>query len=573
MKKFLLGVLIGVLFSGLALLVVFVLLVKLAARPPEVADNSVLVLKLRGPIPETPPVQIPLPLFERMAPTTVRDYWELLRKAAADSRIRAVVVMPQGTQAGWGKLQEIRDDLTVFKKSGKPVYAYLGGSGTRDYYVAAAADRVIMPPEDYLDLKGLRAEVLFLKDTLDKIGVKFEFEHAGKYKDAPDMFTRDSMSPETREVLNSLLDDLYGQLTDAIATGRKKTPDQVRSIIDQGPFLGPQAVAAGLVDELLYQDQMFDEIERRLKMPDLNRVSEYDYLKVPPESVGVETGRHIAFLTAEGDIIRGGDTLFPNNEVISSSAMGPLLRRIREDRSIKGVILRIDSPGGDGFASDEIWREMTLLSKAKPLVISMSDMAASGGYYIAMTGDPIIAYPGTYTGSIGVFFGKADLRGLYEKLGMRKQILMRGRFADIDSDYAPLSEAARAKLREGVDAFYADFLRRVADGRKKTVAQIEPVAQGRVWLGSQAKANGLIDGFGGIDRAIELLKQKAGIPRTEQVKLISYPPQRTLWEQLFGRPGEALTNAPQLAFLKRFATYTWMHGGMLKVVPYTIEVK
>lgn len=573
MKKFLLGVLIGFLFSGLALVIFFFAVLRMSTLPPSIPDASILVLSLAGSVPESPPVEIPLPVFRRMSPPTVRDHWELLRKAAADPRIRAVVFMPQGVEAGWGKLQEIRGDLLAFKKSGKPLYACLRAPSTREYYLATAADRIYMAPEDYLDLKGLRAELTFFKKTLDKLGVQVEVEHVGKYKDAPDMFTRSSMSPETREAMNSILDELFSQLTGAIAEARKKSPEQIRAIIDQGPFLSQQAVAAGLVDALLYQDQVFAELQQKLKLPAIRKVPQSDYLSVPPESVGVETGRRVAFVVAEGDIIRGGDALFQADDFVSSAGMTGMLRRVGDDRGIRGVIVRIDSPGGDGFASDEIWREMVLLSKKKPLVISMSDTAASGGYYIAMTGDPLIAYPGTFTGSIGVFYGKVHLRSLYDKLGIQKEILSRGRFADIDSDYTPLSDAAREKLQHAIGVFYASFVRHVAEGRKRPVAQIEPVAQGRVWLGAQAKANGLIDATGGIDRAIELLKQKAGIPRDEQVKLVSYPPRRTIWDQLFGRPAGAFTVPPPLAFLKRFATRTWIKGGVLKLMPYSIEVK
>lgn len=576
MKKFLLGVLIGFVFFGLALVVFFFALVRFSSRPPSIPSGSVLVYKLEGPVPEKPQIEIPIPFFERMSPPTVRDHWETLRKAAADSRIRAILFMPRGVGAGWAKLEEIRSDLEAFKKSGKPVYAYLRAPGAREYYLATAADRIYMAPEDMLDLKGLRAELTYLKGTLDKIGVKIEIEHAGKYKDAGDTFTRTSASPETKEVMNSILDSLYGQLVSGIGAARKKLPDEVRGIIDQGPFSSRQAHELGLVDALEYQDQVTAELKDRLKVGDLHKVALRDYLKIPPESVGMGGGRRIALLVAEGDIIRGdSDSAFGGEGFITSSGMTKLLNQVGSDSSIRGVIVRIDSPGGDGFASDEIWREMGLLSKKKPLVISMSDLAASGGYYIAMTGDPILAYPGTLTGSIGVFYGKADLHGLYDKIGLQKEILTRGRFADIDSDYVPLSDAARKKLQGSIDEFYKSFVGRVAQGRHRGYDQVEPLAQGRVWLGSQAKTNGLIDQFGGLDKAIEMVKQKAGIPAGERVRLVAYPPRRSIFEQLFSQSAAAATGpeAQILSLLRRFSTRTWIEGGMLKMMPYTIEVK
>jgi protease IV len=332
----------------------------------------------------------------------------------------------------------------------------------------------------------------------------------------------------------------------------------------------------GLVDGLKYEDQVLGELRDRLKVAgDLPKVSLREYLRISPESVGVETGRRVALVVAEGDIIRGdSDSPFGSEGFVSATGMTRLLQRVGSDSGIRGVIVRIDSPGGDGFASDEIWREMVLLAKKKPLVISMSDLAASGGYYMAMTGDPILAYPGTFTGSIGVFYGKADLRGLYDKLGVQKEILSRGRFADIDSDYTPLSDAARKKLQGSIEDFYKGFVEVVAKGRKRSYSQIDSVAQGRVWIGNQAKANGLIDQIGGLDRAIDLVKLRAGIPVSENVRLVAYPPRRSILDQLLTRqPATALPESHLFSFLRRFSTRTWMQGGMLKMMPYTIEVK
>jgi protease IV len=575
MKKFLLGMLVGFVFFGLAAIIFLVAMVRLSSRPATISSGSVLVYKLEGSAPESPQLEIPLPFFENRSPLTVRDHWETLRKAAADPRIRAILFMPQSVDAGWAKLEEIRSDLEAFKKSGKPVYAYLRTPRARDYYVATAADRIFMAPEDFLDVKGLRAELTYLKGTLDKLGVQIEIEHVGKYKDAGDMFTRKSASPETLQVMNSVLDDLYGQIVGRFATARKKSPDQIRAIIDQGPFTSKQALAAGLIDALRYEDQALGDLQGVLKVKDFPKVSARDYLRIPPESVGVETGSRVALLVAEGDIIRGdSDSPLGGDGFVTSTGMTKLLQRVGSDSLIRGVIVRIDSPGGDGFASDEIWREMVLLSKKKPLVISMSDMAASGGYYMAMTGDPILAYPGTFTGSIGVFYGKADLHGLYDKLGVQKEILMRGKFADIDSDYVPLSDTARKKLQSSIGEFYQTFVDRVAKGRHCEASQVEPIAQGRVWLGSQAKANGLIDQFGGLDKAIDVLRQKAGIAANDKVRLVAYPPRRNIFDEFFSRQASAsMPESKLLSLFRRFSTRTWREGGILKMMPYTIEIK
>jgi len=570
MAKFLIGVLTGIILTGLILLIGIFAIARMREKPPTVADGSTLMLELEGEIPEKAPVEFPIPFLEQRTPPTVTDVWAVLRKATADSRIKAIVFEPRDLAIGWGKLEEIRADLENFRKAGKPIYAYLKTPGTREYYLATAATQIYMDPEDELNLKGMRFELMYFKKTLDKLGVQIEIEHAGKYKDFGDMFTRANMSPETKEVLTSILDDLYGNLVRRIGEARKKTPEQVRATIDQGPFLSPHAREQGLVDGLLYEDQMYGEV--KAKVGDLKKISLRDYLKVPP--AGPEGKQRIALVTAQGDISRGdsGSDISGDNG-IESEGFDKLLQRVGNDGGVKGVIVRVDSPGGEVFASDAIWREMNLLSKKKPMVISMSDTAASGGYYIAMTGDPVVAYPGTFTGSIGVVFGKANLHGLYDKLGVSKDLLTRGRYSDIDSDYEPLSADGRAKLRQAIDEDYQSFVTKVAAARRRKFDEIEPISQGRVWLGSQAKANGLVDELGGLDRALDLVKEKAKIPKSERVMLVTYPPKRSIFDLLFGQPPEEALESRLGGVLKLSQLRLWARGGMMRLMPYTIDVR
>jgi protease-4 len=375
-------------------------------------------------------------------------------------------------------------------------------------------------------------------------------------------------------VLNSIIDDLYDHMVQRIAAARKKTVEQIRATIDQGPFLSPQARDQGLVDGLLYEDQMYDEVKARLKAGDLKKVSLRDYLRIPAASAGLEGKQRVALITGEGGISRGdGGSDFSGDNGIESESFDKLLRRVGNDGGVKGVIIRIDSPGGEVFASDAIWREMNLLSKKKPMVISMSDVAASGGYYIAMTGDPVVAYPGTFTGSIGVVFGKANLHGLYDKLGVTKDLLSRGRFATIDSDYQPLSPEGREKLRSDIDENYRSFVTKVAAARRRKFDAVEPLAQGRVWLGSQAKANGLIDELGGLDRALEIVKERAKIPKAERVTLVTYPLKRSVFDVLFGQSPEGAMESRLGGVLKRWQLRLWSRGGMMRLMPYTIDVR
>jgi protease-4 len=580
MVKFLIGLVTGVALVFLTIILLFFAALRLREKPPQIADNSVLVLRLEGEIPEKPPVELPSFLSGDRAPVTVSSVWMSLKKAAADSHIKAIALEPEGITAGWAKLEELRLDIEQFRKSGKPVFAYLRTPSAREYYLATAADRIYLGPADQMYVKGLRAEIMYFKKSLDKLGVEIEVEHAGKYKDFGDMFSRTDMSPETREVMNSVVDDLYGNLVDRIAAGRKKTPDEVRAIIDRGPFTASQALNAGLVDELRFPDQMWGELKDRLKSGEPVKVALDKYTKVPLEAVGLEGKSRIALVIGEGDIVRGSASDDGSAESgLTSYGFVKILRQVGSDSLIKAVIVRIDSPGGEVVASDEMWREMNLLSKKKPTVISMSDAAASGGYYMAMTGDPIVAYPGTLTGSIGVVFGKPNLHGLYDKLGVTKEAIQRGTHAGIDSDYRPLAPDERQMLRAGIDESYKDFVTKVADARHRRFDQIEPLAQGRVWMGDQAKANGLVDYVGGLDTALDVAKRKANIPASERVTLATYPGRRNFLDillrksQMDGDLETAMLETKLAQVFGRMPFRAWLKGGYLRIMPYWVDVR
>jgi protease-4 len=573
MKKFALGFVIGILFTGLVLLIIGAAAMRFGTdRPPVVADGSTLVLHLEGELPEQPQVTLPIPFLEDQQPMTVVETWQLLRKAAADSRIKALVLEPRELNVGWAKLEELRGSILAFKKTGKPVYAYLRGAGTKEYYVATAADRVFMSPEDELDVKGLRAELMFVKGTLDKLGVGLEFEHVGKYKDAPDMYTRTTPTPETLEVENQILDQYFGDIVAVIAEGRKKQPEAVKTLIDDGPFVGKSALDGGLVDDLAFEDEMYSKLKDAAKLESIKKIGERDYSKI--EVAGVDGKTKIAFIVGQGEITRGDTNDSMGNDGITATGLVKLMRQVKDDATIKGVILRIDSPGGDGIASDDILHEAKLLSAKKPTVISMSDLAASGGYFIAMTGDPVVAYPNTLTGSIGVFFGKVNLKGLFDKVGIATQTLKRGRFSDIDSNTAPLNDEQRAKLRREIETFYKGFVDRVAAGRKQPYDKMEPLAQGRVWLGAQAKQNGLVDELGGLDRAIEMVRDRAKISSSEKIVLVTYPPKRTVWDVLFKSSDATSQMESRLRpFIGKLPLRALAHGGILRLMPFTIDVK
>lgn len=571
MKKFLLGILTGLVLAGMTSVVLVFSAMRLGERRPSIPDGATLVLRLDGEVPEKQPVQIPLPFLGSDDTVTVLDAWRGLRAAAKDSRIKALILETSRIGAGWAKMEELRGGLQAFKQSGKPLIAVVRAPKSREYYLASTADKIYMSPEDLFDVKGLRAEVMYLKNALNKIGVEIEIEHRGKYKDAGDMFSQTSMSPESREVIDSILDGVYGTFLDAAAKGRKKSVEEMRALVDAGPYTARQAAAKGLIDGLRYEDQVNGDLTTQLKQSSLKKVSFNEYIRAIG---GDRTQRkRIAFVVGSGTIARGeGSDAMASDEAFTSGAFIKMLRRVSADNGISGVIVRVDSPGGDAIASDEMLREVRLLSKKKPTVISFSDTAASGGYYISMTGDPIVSYSTTVTGSVGVIYGKVNLRGLYDKIGVQKEIIVRGSNAAIDSDYVPMTPAARAKLREGIDEIYNEFVSRVAEGRKKKAEQIEPLAQGRAWLGAQAKANGLVDELGGLDKSIEMVKAKAGIKPEEKVDLVPYPGKRSILDQYLRSTADNTVEA-KIRELLGFDYKAFARGGMMKIMPYTLTLQ
>jgi protease-4 len=570
MKKFLLGIFVGLVFSFLAGIVVVFSAIRFSETRPSIPDGGTLILRLDGGIPEKPAVSLPFP-FQTTEPLTVAEIWSGLRRAASDSRIKAVIVEIGHMDAGWAKAQQIREDIVRFRKSGKPVYAFVKAPRLREYYVASAAEKIYAIPEDLVDIKGVRVELLYFKNTLDKLGVKARVQHVGQYKDAGDTLTETRMSPSTRESLSLVLDGIYGHAVQTIATARKKSPDQMQAIVDEGPFTAKQAHGKGLLDGLRYQDQVYGELKGRLKSGELKRIAFRSYLRgLSPER---DARKRVALITGAGTILRGsGSDFMGTDEGFTSGAFIRMLRQVREDANISGVVMRIDSPGGDAFASDEILREVRLLRDKKPLVISMSDAAASGGYYVSMTGDPIVAYPTTLTGSTGVLYTSVDVKGLYDKLGINREALTRGKNADIDSAYGPLPEEGRLKIQKGLEEFYQSFVSKVAESRKRKYEQVEPLAQGRVWLGMHANERGLVDELGGLDTAFDVLRKKAGLKPDEKLRIVVYPPKRTWLEQLMKSSSDTPSVESLVARALGFDPRVLMQSGYMRILPFQLNI-
>jgi protease IV len=509
----------------------FVVLYVLFGREPAVPARSTLVLRVGGDLTEMEPADVVGYLRGAKTPT-VRTIIDNLRKARVDSRVRAVLLKPTGfTSPFWGKVQEIREAVLDFRKSGKPIYAYLEYGGDREYYLATAADKVFLMPSSPLDLVGVATYELFLRGTLDKIGATPDLHHIGNYKTAVNTFTQKGYTPAHREMDESLNRDLYDQIVRGIADARKKSEQDVRSLIDDGPFMPEDALHAGLVDDVAYEDQ----VDEKLRAGDrASRMESDDYARVSLTSLGLNKGPRIAVIYAAGAIAAGKSGFDPmNGTVAGSETLIDYIRRARRDTSLRAIVLRIDSPGGSATASDAIWRELMLARQEKsdrPLIASMSDLAASGGYYIAMPAQVIVAQPSTLTGSIGIFGGKIVTGGVYEKLGARIDSTSVGKHAEINSPVRPYNPDELKKLQEQLQSFYDQFVEKAADSRHTTPEKIDALAQGRVWTGRQAKQNRLVDELGGLDDAIAIAKQRAKIPADSEVELVVYPPRKSFYE-------------------------------------------
>jgi protease-4 len=350
------------------------------------------------------------------------------------------------------------------------------------------------------------------------------------------MFTQKQMTDAHREYINSLLDDLYGHLVDAIGKGRGKSADDVKKLIDNAPYTAKQAQEQGLIDGALYREDVEKMIKKNLGYndnDDLRLVKASDYRKITQESLGLNKGEKIAVVYASGDIMSGSSQFGSGGEeTIGSDSLVRVLNEVRDDKSIKAVVLRIDSPGGSGLASDIIWRGIESLKAKKPVVVSMSDVAASGGYYISCNANKIVAQPSTITGSIGVVGGKPVVKGFYDWIGITNEYVMRGTNAGMFRETEKFSDSERAKFEEFLKSTYDDFTSKVAKGRGKDQTYIDSIGQGRVWTGQQGKEKGLVDEYGGLDKAIEVAKQLANIPASKGVQRIIRPIPPSFWEQL-----------------------------------------
>jgi protease-4 len=446
---------------------------------------------------------------------------------------------------GWGKTDEIRDAVADFRKSGKPIYAYMEFGSDKEYYVATAAERVYVPPIGDLFINGLAAESMHFKGSFDKLGIVWDSYQIEKYKTAPESFTRGDMSEGERETLNSLLDEIFNRYVGQVAEARHKSVEDVRALVDNAPHNAPAALEAGLIDGALYREEVERELKKRLGYKDdekLRKLSTAEYRRVTPQSLGLNQGEAVAVIFASGPIEPGhsNDGSFGGDQTIGSDTVVKALNDARDNRDVKAIVLRVDSPGGVTYPSDLIWKAVEEAKKKKPVVVSMGDLAASGGYYISMGANKIVAEPLTLTGSIGVYAYKPVVKGFYDWVGVSSEYVMRGKNAGMFRETEKFSKDEREKFESSMRNFYWNqFLPKVAEGRKfQNVEAVHEIARGRVWTGAQGKERGLVDEFGGLDRAVEVAKELARIPADKGVRRVVYPAPRTFFQQIFGTGGD-----------------------------------
>jgi protease IV len=506
----------------------------------------ILELDLTDGVTEEPPTD-PVSAVLTMRRSRLADLLDGLRRARSDQRVKALVVKVGGRPIGLATVQEIRRAVEEFRDAGKLTVAWAESfgefsAGNVPYYLATAFDTIYLQPSGDLGLTGIAMERYFLRGTLDQLGVDFQVAKRHEYKSAAEQLTERSFSGPAREATERLAASVTGQLTVAIAERRRLDPAKVRELIDRGPFLAAQAHEAGLVDELGYRDEVYARVRKHAGQDAiLQHVGRYQRSRSLAErarSLPSRGQRHVALVYATGPIRRGRSGRGPlSGGAMGSDTISAALRAAADAAAARAIVLRVNSPGGSYVASDTIWREVVRARNAgKPVVVSMGDVAASGGYFISMAADAIVAQPGTVTGSIGVLTGKPVLSQLLGRAGVTTDSVTEGAHSDMFKTTRPFSEEEWALVNDWLDHIYADFTGKVAEGRRMPPPRVHELAKGRVWTGADALANGLVDELGGLDRAAAIARRRAGLPAAAPLRIY---PRNTPLDRLRPASGDA----------------------------------
>lgn len=538
---------------------------------------------------------------------TLTDSLQRLDKAGRDDQLDAVILHINGPKIGWAKLHELRTGIQKLRSKGRKVYAWLESADTKDYLLATACSEIILPESGIVMMPGLRAEVSFYKNLFDMLAIQPQMLRVGEFKSAAEPYSRSEMSPAFREEMEAVLDDYYRQIVETIAESRKLTADQVKAAIDVGLHTAVDAKKLGLIDHIGYEDSIAEQLKEGQKDAEVKFSKGYGKKKLDTDFSGItgmakmmnllmgnepstrkSTNPKIAIINAVGPIMSGNSQAdFFGDETMGSTTMIKAIRQARDDATVKAVVLRVDSPGGSALASDLMWHELETLEGKKPFVVSMGDVAASGGYYIAMGADRIFAEPGTLTGSIGVVGGKLAFEKFYEKIGITTSVVQRGKNSGVLSMTKPFTDAERDAMQKMLNDIYGQFTKKAAAGRKMDYEKLEKMARGRVYTGAQALKLGLVDELGTLSDAIAHAKKAAGLDPDQKLERLDLPKPISPFEQLFGPvdPSSASMRAasaswmkllpPELAEqLKGLEVYDRLaHERVLTIMPYRMLVK
>ena len=526
----------------IGILLLAILIFSFSDTTPTVHNNSTLVISLSGDIPEYQAEEsFPIRFSKGISIKSILDNIE---KAKTDKRIKGILLRIDNNYMGWAKIDELKNKLEDFKKSGKYIIAYLGSFVSEsEYFLALAADSIFVVPGGFMEMNGLVIETVHLPGLFEKLGITIDYFAYGKYKSrSGEEMGRKKHTASVLEMLNDLLDWEYNHLANGIA-GRLNLPQaEIKNIIDKGYLTPEKFLELGWIDGILYEDQLFErlkELNGISKNRKLNQISSSTYNQISLESLGLNKGKNrIALIYSQGIIQEGDDDISPLT-FETSAGTDPMIRAIRravKSNSVKALVFRVDSPGGSGLGCDLVWREILKARDKKPVIVSMSDYAASGGYWVSMGATAIVAQPSTLTGSIGIWSIFPNISGMYDKLGLIEENVKRGKHADMLLGVKKLDDYEKKLLSDRLFETYKEFVGKAATSRTMTFNELEPYAQGRSWMGEQAKKLGLVDELGGLDRAIELAKQKAGIDSSEQVKVVVYTTQKSWFERLLSDP-------------------------------------
>ncbi|MEM6841722.1 MAG: signal peptide peptidase SppA [Bacteroidota bacterium] len=581
-----LATLVGlVLFFGLIFLV-FGGIIAAAAQEPEVEvkEKSVLHLKLNKPIVErsmdNPFSQLPFPGFDD-GTIGLLQIRSAIQAAKDDENIQGIYLDAGLSPGGFASLEEIRNDLIDFKESDKFIISYSDFLSERAYYVASVADELYIHPDwGGVEFNGFMVETIFIKETLDKLGLKPEIFRVGDFKSAIEPLTRTSMSDSSRAQTISFLNSLYDTYLERITTSTDISDSQLRSLADSMKIQEPQdAVDANMVTGLRYPDEVRDLLREKLGLgeeedDDINFISVGKYGKAVEARAPDYSRNRVAVIVASGSIVDGEGGM----DNIGGDKFAKEIRKAREDDNVKAIVIRINSGGGSALASDKMWREIQLAKQEKPVIASMSDVAASGGYYMAMGCDTIVAHPNTITGSIGIFGAFFNVEGMLDKIGVDTEIVQTGEFADIFSPSKPLSETERRIIQNGVEQGYETFTSKAAEGRNMSIEQLKKVASGRVWSGTEALDRDLVDVLGGLDDAVAIAVEKAGL-EDDDYRVKYYPEQKDIFQQIMEELGQEVSTywlkrelGDAFPYLQQFQQVRDWQGIQARM-PFIMEIK